>query len=67
MNHKSCVIVANWRKPGQAFWTGSRWTGEYPDAQVYTSHEAVRCAPWRAGGRVVSVVADYGTADERSV
>ena len=72
----SCVIVADWRQAAQQFWSGTRWVNEYPEARVYSPHDA-GAVRWQFtdgqingiwdGGRGVCVVADYGLDTERKV
>ena len=61
------VIVKTDRATGKVvgFWTGTRWTTEYPDAQKYgTTNQAIR--EWTRVPGEVKVIAGYGDADQET-
>lgn len=56
---KNAIIIGE-----DAFWTGTRWAEEYPEAQKYTAGEARRVTKTTSFDRPVRIVIDYGTEDE---
>lgn len=57
------VIVLN-ELAGLKFWTGSRWSGEYPDAKKYTARDAERVMRTDILSAGVYAVTNYGCATE---
>lgn len=64
MATKNCVIQGETEEHSRMFWNGIGWTGEYPEAQLYTAGEALRFTRTTSFDVPVFIVADYGTADE---
>ena len=63
MNYASTIVIKHETK---GFWTGTSWSGEYPDAKLYTSlSKAVRVITELHGDTSkVSVFANYGLENQ---
>jgi len=69
----NCVIVRDYRAADQEFWTGSRWSMEYPEALPVAAKEGVWLLRRKGDyeiprdGCTVHVVHHYGYDDEAVV
>lgn len=68
LSDKRNVVIIGMRNMGADFWTGSKWSPEYPDAFLYTAGEAFKViATFAADDGEVAAIADFGLTTERMI